>query len=670
MWRCCGSSGESQGRTRCSWEEESRRKAKFGCCYFAPCRVQGQRVNPVVFLSWPFFPIALHSYPPHCLPVGGARPPCTPALIRPPVFRLPRSSLFRSSSSSSSSFSRRVSCFVFVYFRFRWSSRGVVKFVQIRTSRDYSLCRRFCFCVPSSDHCFIRRLSLIRAGLGVTALRCVPRGLVANEVRARISEYEAVESVEELGSQPLPTFTPHEESETAKEYRLRAGTWIDSRHTIHTNTVPPQLLKAVRGKTLSRERRKSDEELSPRNNKTKVSQSPSRKSAALFFDAFRPRSKSDATSKSKKPTNLISQMKNAVQMMSPSSSGRSSASGSTSSSEADQSGRQRLLSESSSSKGPVSKVIDLFRHRSNSAVSSEEKRRSSDSNLEVSSRLALLVPVAACLHHIRDLLAPLHYVPTADSPAAVSVSPARQSSSNFSSASPSPTLLCYRVCTLLPPPLSNSCIAYCDPRVFGVLAESLSLLVKVFAASDSSAGVEIVFARRGCALFAVSASFFWRDWSRILAFGLPCEGILRRVTLPSRRYSVCREVSPCSAFSSSDGRRDFLFALSSPRLKRGSQSFALVDDAAMSSYLKWLFKSGLGPPPIENEQNHRPHHHHRLNQAHYTFTIPEYLLPVKQRSRSLDPKSFERTGIRLFQVGVFFGNHFSSSIASQSPTSN
>lgn len=88
----------------------------------------------------------------------------------------------------------------------------------------------------------------------------------------------------------------------------------------------------------------------------------------------------------------------------------------------------------------------------------------------MSSRLALLVPVAACLHHIRDLLAPLHYVPTADSPAAVSVSPARQSSSNFSSASPSPTLLCYRVCTLLPPPLSNSCIAYCDPRVFGVRA--------------------------------------------------------------------------------------------------------------------------------------------------------------------------------------------------------
>lgn len=97
-------------------------------------------------------------------------------------------------------------------------------------------------------------------------------------------------------------------------YRV-AGTWIDSRHTIHTHTVPPQLLKAVRGKTLSRERRKSDEELSPRSTKTKVSQSPSRKSAALFFDAFRPRSKSDATSKGKKSTNLISQMKNAVQVL-------------------------------------------------------------------------------------------------------------------------------------------------------------------------------------------------------------------------------------------------------------------------------------------------------------------------------------------------------------------
>lgn len=81
--------------------------------------------------------------------------------------------------------------------------------------------------------------------------------------------------------------------------------------------------------------------------------------------------------------------------MSPSSSGRSSASGSTSSSEADpvrsrglpiiessryryfsESSRPRAVSDSVNNKGPVSKVIDMFRNRSNSAVTSEEKRRS------------------------------------------------------------------------------------------------------------------------------------------------------------------------------------------------------------------------------------------------------------------------------------------------------
>ncbi|XKL67653.1 hypothetical protein PGB90_003144 [Kerria lacca] len=201
----------------------------------------------------------------------------------------------------------------------------------------------------------------------------------------------------ELGSQPLPTVSPHEESESAKEQRQRAGTWSQTRgHTIHGHSIPPQLVKAIRSKTLSRERRKSDEELSPKIGKNKSSQSPSRKSGGLFFDAFRPRSKSDATSKSKKSTNLISQMRNAVQnsLMSPSSSGRSSASGSTSSSEADpvrtrglpltetgryrhvsESSRPRAVSDSVNNKGPVSKVMDLFRHRSNSAVSAEEKRR-------------------------------------------------------------------------------------------------------------------------------------------------------------------------------------------------------------------------------------------------------------------------------------------------------
>lgn len=95
-----------------------------------------------------------------------------------------------------------------------------------------------------------------------------------------------------------------------------AGTWSQTRgHTIHGHTVPPQLVKALRSKTLSQERRRSDEELSPKQGKSKASQSPSRKPGGTsFFDAFRPRSKSDATSKGRKSTNLISQMKNAVQV--------------------------------------------------------------------------------------------------------------------------------------------------------------------------------------------------------------------------------------------------------------------------------------------------------------------------------------------------------------------
>ncbi|XP_065218472.1 5'-AMP-activated protein kinase subunit gamma-2 isoform X2 [Planococcus citri] len=205
----------------------------------------------------------------------------------------------------------------------------------------------------------------------------------------------------ELGSQPLPTTSPGDDAEAlAREYRQRAGTWSQTRgYTISGQNIPPQLLKALKTRALSRERRKSDEELSPKVRKGKSSQSPSRKSGGgLFLDAFRPRSKSDATSKGKK-TNLISQMKNAVQnsLMSPSSSGRSSASGSTSSSEADpaknrglplsevtgriryasisESSRPRAVSDSVNNKGPVSKVMDLFRNRSNSAVSAEEKRR-------------------------------------------------------------------------------------------------------------------------------------------------------------------------------------------------------------------------------------------------------------------------------------------------------
>jgi hypothetical protein len=38
-------------------------------------------------------------------------------------------------------------------------------------------------------------------------------------------------------------------------------------------------------------------------------------------------------------------------------------------------GRPRAGSDSNTSRGPVSKVMDMFRHRSHSAVSAEDKRK-------------------------------------------------------------------------------------------------------------------------------------------------------------------------------------------------------------------------------------------------------------------------------------------------------
>lgn len=59
----------------------------------------------------------------------------------------------------------------------------------------------------------------------------------------------------------------------------------------------------------------------------------------------------------------------------------------------------------------------------------------------------------------------------------------------------------------------------------------------------------------------------------------------------------------------------------------------------MSSYLKWLFKSGLG----------NGHHENEASRNNHPFNIPDYLLPAKPRSRSLDTKGLETTGIKLLQ---------------------
>ncbi|KAK0167210.1 hypothetical protein PV327_004639 [Microctonus hyperodae] len=109
--------------------------------------------------------------------------------------------------------------------------------------------------------------------------------------------------------------------------------------------------------------------------------SPTRKNA--LFDAFRPRSKSDA-SKTRKPS-IIANMKNAVQnslhrgYSSHASSSndvnveKESHKSSKDHKESRDHGRWRTSTESS--RNPVSKVIDLLRHRSANATSIEEKRR-------------------------------------------------------------------------------------------------------------------------------------------------------------------------------------------------------------------------------------------------------------------------------------------------------
>lgn len=222
----------------------------------------------------------------------------------------------------------------------------------------------------------------------------------------------------ELGSQPLPTIVTedvdiHGMGSNHEPHRPRAGTWsiAQSRH-LHVSASGSSAGSASSGRSEAAdcerssergERRKSGDDIL-----NQTVQSP-RKATPTIFDAFRPRSKSDA-SRTKKPSTLIAQMKNAVQnsLMSPSSGNRSTASnsGSTSSSETGPASgtpettvttRPRAGSDSSTgsstSKGPVSKVIDLFRHRSHSAVSAEEKRKARATALhqqQVAAQSALL----------------------------------------------------------------------------------------------------------------------------------------------------------------------------------------------------------------------------------------------------------------------------------------
>ncbi|XP_059470970.1 5'-AMP-activated protein kinase subunit gamma-2 isoform X3 [Neocloeon triangulifer] len=175
----------------------------------------------------------------------------------------------------------------------------------------------------------------------------------------------------ELGSQPLPVIVTEDVDGTAMSYhdnpppRPRAGTW--GSHARHAHPPPPPPSASSNEKTKDgRQRRKSGDDI--------LTSSPSRKPVPLF-EAFRPRSKSDA-SKNKRPT-IISHMKSAMQHSLMAATREPSLPESPGSSSANQASdlRPRPRSGSESSKGAVSKVIDMFRYRSHSALSAEDKRK-------------------------------------------------------------------------------------------------------------------------------------------------------------------------------------------------------------------------------------------------------------------------------------------------------
>lgn len=157
----------------------------------------------------------------------------------------------------------------------------------------------------------------------------------------------------------------------------RSGTWSQ----IKTGRTTPPIVKS----NLKDKWKESEDS---------EGQSPKKISGSVF-DAIRPRSKSDASyNPLRRGGNIITHVKNAVQnsLMSGTKTNHSSgASIALESKDSSSSGRQkheetltwngsasrpRADSDSSNSnKGAVTKVIELFRHRSQSAVSAEDKRK-------------------------------------------------------------------------------------------------------------------------------------------------------------------------------------------------------------------------------------------------------------------------------------------------------
>ncbi|XP_024868187.1 lisH domain-containing protein C1711.05-like [Temnothorax curvispinosus] len=232
-----------------------------------------------------------------------------------------------------------------------------------------------------------------------------------DEVWVRRMDFLQERKRRELGSQPLPTIVTEDTDNSghvSQGHRPRADTWGSHSKTIKKSsygsapssgksTPLPQPAEPSSssssgkgGRKTSGTRSGSTSRSNSRSNSaerrksgggTDDTASPTRKPA--LFDAFRPRSKSDA---SKRKPSIIANMKSAVQhSLHRGSHGSSSVDVHTEKehhreSQKEQkenkeqgSGRPRAGSESS--RNPVSKVMDLIRHRSHSALSAEDKRK-------------------------------------------------------------------------------------------------------------------------------------------------------------------------------------------------------------------------------------------------------------------------------------------------------
>ncbi|XP_011881316.1 PREDICTED: dentin sialophosphoprotein [Vollenhovia emeryi] len=211
----------------------------------------------------------------------------------------------------------------------------------------------------------------------------------------------------ELGSQPLPTIVTEDTDNSghaSQGHRPRADTWGSHSKTIKKSsygsapssgksTPLPQPAEPSSSSSSGKGGRKASGTRSGSTSRSNSAErrrsgggtddtaSPTRKPA--LFDAFRPRSKSDA---SKRKPSIIANMKSAVQhSLHRGSHGSSSVDVHTEKDhhresqkeqkESKEQGSGRPRAGSESSRNPVSKVMDLIRHRSHSALSAEDKRK-------------------------------------------------------------------------------------------------------------------------------------------------------------------------------------------------------------------------------------------------------------------------------------------------------